>query len=265
MRTILAALDASAAARPVLEAALGFARLTGAVVEAVHVNRETAETPAWLAGRSDVTLKVVTGPIERTLLHAVANPAVVAAALGARGTTSGRRPAGRTAIRVLERARKPILIVPPEAVGSSTGVFRRLLVPLEGTDASSQAVANRLGRLLVEEVEAFVLHVFTSDTMPRMLDRPARDTEMLRGEFLALHMPTAGFIEMRGGPVGAAVVEACREQQADLVVLSWSQVMTSGRAAVVRDVLAHSPIPVLLFPVVDERVESAVPLETARC
>jgi hypothetical protein len=34
------------------------------------------------------------------------------------------------------------------------------------------------------------------------------------------------------------------------VVLTWSQTMEAGRAAVVRDVLVHAEVPVLLLPVI---------------
>ena len=54
MRTVLAALDASAAARPVLEAAGGIARLMGATVAAVHVREDSVELPEWLSSRHDV-------------------------------------------------------------------------------------------------------------------------------------------------------------------------------------------------------------------
>src|SRR5579871_6069982 len=129
MRTVLAALDASPAARPVLESALGMAELTGATVEAVHVREATLQAPRWLAAREAVDLTVLTGPVEATLLEAVSAPHVIAVVVGARGTPGGRRPVGRTALHILGRASKPVLVVPPEAVGVSPRPFRRLLVP----------------------------------------------------------------------------------------------------------------------------------------
>lgn len=251
MRTVLAALDASPAARPVLESALGVAQLTGAAVEAVHVPTDSIETPQSLAARSQVSFRLLAGPVEQALRQAVADPAVIAVVLGARGTPGGRRPAGRTAIHILERASKPIVVVPPEAVGVSPRPFKRLLVPLEGTESSSRPVTESLCPLIVADVELVVLHVFTSDNPPRFLDRPARDLQMLGGEFLARHLPDAARIEMRAGPVGPTVAEVCQQEDADLIVLSWSQDSSAGHAAVVRDVLGHSRIPVLLLPVDD--------------
>ena len=131
MRTVLAALDSSAAARPVLETALGVAELTDATVEAVHVHTNSTETPEALAARSGVGLRLLDGPVEQALLHSIRHPDVIAAVIGARGTPGGRRPAGRAALHIVERSAKPVVVVPPEAVGVSPRPFRRLLVPLD--------------------------------------------------------------------------------------------------------------------------------------
>ncbi len=251
MRTVLAALDASAAARPVLETALGIARLTGATVEAVHVPDGSVETPESLATRSGVPFRLLDGPIEPALLDASAGPDVIAAVLGARATPGGRRPTGPTALRLLERASKPIVVVPPEAVGVSPRPFRRLLLPLEGTQLSSRPVAECLCPLIVGDVELLVLHVFTATTMPRVLDRPGRDLQLLGGEFLARYCPNATQIELRTGSVSSQVGAVCRDEDADLIVLSWSQDSSAGHATVIRDVLSHATVPVLLLPVDD--------------
>ena len=253
MRTVLAALDASAAARPVLETALGIAEMTGATVAAVHVRDGSTDTPASLASRSGVALRLLDGPTEPALLSALAAPDVIAAVLGARGTLGGRRPAGHTALRILEQANKPVVVVPPEAVGVSPRPFHRLLLPLEGTDASSRPLTESLWPLIAAEVELLVVHVFTADTMPRVLDRPERDLELLRGEFLARYCPGATQVDLRTGSVGAQVGAACREEDADLIVLSWSQDISAGHAAVIRDVLGQATVPVLLLRVDDLR------------
>jgi nucleotide-binding universal stress UspA family protein len=249
MRTVLAAIDSSAAARAVLETALGVGELADAQVEAVHVRDGPPDTAKALAAWSHVPMRMLTGPVEQTLLRAVADPRVLAAVLGARSTPSGRRPAGRTALHILERANKPVVIVPPDAVGVSPRPFKRLLVPVEGTEQSARPLAEGLFPLIVGEVELVAVHVFTAATMPRILDRPGRDLELLGGEFLARYCPDATRIEWRTGPVGGRLAEACDEEGADMIALSWSQHMSAGRATVVRDVLSHSTVPVLLVPV----------------
>lgn len=249
MRTVLAALDSGAAATPVLETALGIGRLMDAGVDAVHVRENSEEVPAAVAERAHVALRTMDGAVHASLLAALAEPDVIAGVFGARGTSAGRRPVGSTALHILERATKPIVVVPPEATGVSPRPFHRLLVPLEGTEESARAVAEALGSLITGEVELVVLHVFTAATVPPVLDRPARDLSMWGDEFLARFCPTASRIDLTTGPVASSVTDTCAECAADLVVLSWSQDASPGHAAVVRHVLANSTVPTLLLPV----------------
>jgi len=247
MSIVLAALDTSAAARPVLEAALRLGEMTSTAVEAVHVRDGPMETPEALAERAGVPLRLLTGPVESVLLDVFGSAEVRAAVIGARSTPSGRRPVGSTVRHVLERTLKPVVVVPPEVVAPRP--FHRLLLPLEGTELSSRPVLERLWPLLAPEVELIVLHVFTDTTLPTMLDQPGYDMELLGGEFLARHFPHTDTIELRPGPVGKRVAEVSAECGADVVVLSWSQDSTAGRARVVREVLGTSTLPVLLLPV----------------
>lgn len=248
MRNVLAALDASPAARPVLQVAVRIAQLTGADVEAVHVTDGDLETPEWLAAQRDIPLHLLAAPVKRSLLRAVEDESVIAAVFGARRTSSGRRPTGRTAMHVLQHATKPIIVVPPDTAVSDRP-YRRLLVPLEGDIESSRPVLERLIPLIVCDVELVVLHVFTSATAPRILDRPERDLSMWGDEFAARFCPGAARIELRTGPVSTRVDEVAAEEAADLVVLSWSRDSSPGHAAVIRDVLSRSTVPVLLLPV----------------
>lgn len=249
MLRVIAAIDSTAAARPVIETALGLGRLTGTAVEAVHVADGTPSTPEELARRHDVPLRHLEGPVEPALLRAVAAPDVVAAVIGARASPGDERPTGHTALQVLEGTMKPIVVVAPEAIDGTAHALHRLLLPLEGNEASSRPVVERLLPLLADEVELVVLHVFTPATTPRFLDRPSRDLELLSDEFLTRYCPAATHIELRTGAVAQRVEEVCADEEADLIVLSWSQTMDAGHAAVVRNVLVHAQVPVLLLPV----------------
>lgn len=248
MRTVLAALDASPAARPVVETARAIGLLMDAGVEAMHVGDGPVETLETLATQHEVPLRLIEGPdVTPRLLDAVEAPDVVVAVVGARATPGGRRPTGRTALALVEQTGKPTVVVPPEAVGSRP--LKRLLIPLEGSEQSSRPVIEGLLPLIADEVELVVLHVFTPDTVPRVLDHPQRDLELIGGEFLARYCPHATRIDWRTGRVATQVCDVCAEEAADLIVLSWSQDNTAGHAAVVRDVLTDSKIPVLLLPV----------------
>ncbi len=181
------------------------------------------------------------------LLRTLHRPDVVALVLATGPAPAGTVPLGLHIRTVIERARKPVVLVPQGA--GPPDAIRRVLLPLEGTPDSSRPVVDELVPLLPPTVRLQVLHVFTPATLPRMLDRPARDLEMLGREFTARHCPPAHEVELHHGSVAARVVEIASTGEVDLVVLSWSQVTSGERAQVVRSVLASSPVPVVLLPV----------------
>ena len=248
MSVVVAALDASAAARPVVESALRIAELTGATVEAVHVGSATDGLVAHVARQFDVPLRLLSGPVEDALLRRINADDVGIAVIGARRESGARQPAGHTASHLIERARCPVLVVPPDLKCPQPARWQRLLMPLEGSAESSQAAASALGAVMARTIDIVVLHVFMPSTAPPMLDRPSRDLELWADEFLARHGPADARIECRTGSIADQIARACEENHADLVALSWSQDMSAGHAAVIRDVLGRSTIPVLLLP-----------------
>ena len=197
-------------------------------------------------------MHLLSGPLEPALLGAVEASDVVAAVIGTKAAADDRRLLGTTARHIIERSTKPVVTVPPDFV--SPGFFRRLLIPLEGTEASTQPVLEGLLPLVAADVELIVIHVFTDSTAPAMLDRPWRDLEILGKEFLIRHLPhQEASIELRHGPVGTQVAEVCDEYGADLIVLSWSQDTKGGKARTVRQILGAAKLPVLLFPLRGDR------------
>lgn len=179
-----------------------------------------------------------------TLLASLDRAEVVALVLGA-GPSAGADQLDARARAVAERANKPVVLVPPGVAAPSA--IRSVLLPLEGTPGSSRPVLEVLCPLLPSTVRLQVLHVFTPATVPRMLDRPVRDLEMLARQFMARHCPPAHEVELHGGSVATRVVEIAATGRVDLVVLSWSQVSSGDRARTVRSVLAASPVPVVLL------------------
>jgi hypothetical protein len=85
--------------------------------------------------------------------------------------------------------------------------------------------------------------------VPPMLDRPRYDLDILGQEFLLRHCPYSTRVEFCSGPVARRVTEASTVSATDLVVLSWSQDSSPGRARVIREVLDSASVPVLLIPV----------------
>ncbi|HVM54134.1 MAG TPA: universal stress protein [Acidimicrobiales bacterium] len=249
MRTVLAAIDASPAAQPVLDTALGMASLTDATVEAVHVREMATSTSQAIASRRGVPIREVEGDVETCLLRELNRDEVILGVVGARGTPTGRRPVGHTALQLLRRTAKPLVVVPPETMDATSGSPHRLLIAVEGTEESARPVTDRLAPLLGGNAELVAVHVFTTATAPPMIDHPEWGLEAWGAEFLARYCPEASQIDLRTGPVGGRVLDAAADAAADLIVLSWSQDTSPGHAVVVQHVLERSPVPILLLPV----------------
>jgi len=244
--TVVAATNATAVARRVLTTALALAEMAQCQVLAVHVVDGPTEAVESMAAHAGIPLRQLSGPPGPALLEATEADSVFGTVLGTHERPVPSPIVGSIARYLLERTTKPVVVVPPLA--DPPIAFKRLLVPLEGSAISTEPVFRVLSPLLGADVEVVVLHVFTEDTLPRMLDRPYRDLELLGREFLAYHWPTATRIEMRAGPVAASVVEVAHQERSQLVVLSWRQEVAEGRAQVLRDVLRFSALPVMVLP-----------------
>jgi hypothetical protein len=98
-------------------------------------------------------------------------------------------------------------------------------------------------------VEILAVHVFDATTVPRFWDRPQYNHQAWSSEFLARWCPTPGArLALRAGRPGGQVLAVAAAQQADMIARGWSQDLTGDRAAVVREVLTRTDLPVLLLP-----------------
>jgi nucleotide-binding universal stress UspA family protein len=253
MNVLLAAIDDSAAARPVLEVAKRLARYVGADVVAVHVREdESGATARAIAEAQEVPLLVRHGGVADVVreigaagheLHAIA---IVA---GARRVPAGAQPAGHVALGVMQELATSVVIVPPEAVD---GPIRRVLVCVEG-DGESEALVALVDRL--DEVpgpEVVALHVFEPEDLPLFGDEPLYETEAWAEEFLrrVARAPVERVrLEIRVGNVLEVVPDSVRELDADLVVMGWHCTLHEGHGRVVRRMIEVATVPVLLLPV----------------
>lgn len=246
MTKILAAIDNSASARPVLEVASALADLLDAEVEAVHARENGEHTARAAAAAAGVPLRSIRKPVAAALLEAGSEPDVVAMALGARGVDAGRRPAGHVALELVLSLPKPVAVVPPEA----SGALRRILVPLDGREETAVALARTLMLAVRREVELIVLHVYDEASIPLFSDQRQHELESWAAEFLRRHCPCPELVrlETRVGTPGENVLQVAEETGADLIALGWSQDLGPGHAAVVRAALERSRVPLLLIP-----------------
>jgi len=263
MTKVLAAIDNSAAARPVLATALVVAPLFSAEVEAVHVREDGDRNARAAAEAADVPLREIPGPRVASLVAEGQADEVAALVLGVRGSLVGRRPAGRTALELIVALRKPLVVVPPHAVVPPR--LERVLVPLDATAETTAALADTIELACGAGIEVVALHVHDRDTLLRFDDQPQHELDAWRREFLARHCPRPqrARLEVRVGAPGRHVVAVAGDQQADLVVLGWAQDLSAGHATVVREVLGHSDVPVLLLPIDREEAEGARPSGSA--
>lgn len=247
MKRVLTAVDASACSPAVLNTARAIGDLFGgARVDALHVRENGGDAAARAARDAGLELREMTGEPIETIAAAAGDADVVAVVLGARGGHAGPRPAGHTALELITRVGKPVVVVPPDA---RTAAIGRILTPLEGSDASSAAIAETLALAASRDLRIVVLHVHAPESVPPFEDQAHHEAPAWEREFAArfVSLPrTCVEIVERVGSAGDCVLAEAADGGADLIVLGWSQDLSPGHAAVVREALAHSTVPVLL-------------------
>ncbi len=249
-KEVLAALDCSMAAGPVLATACALGEVLGADIVAIHVRQDGTHTPRSLSNAAGVPLRIVDGAVVERLVSAASAEVVTAVVIGARSVPADPRPLGSTAIAIATTLPKPVVIVPPDADPRSS--IRRILVPLEGDIATSLAPRSLIELAPDAGVDVVALHVVLPDSIPAFTDQPHHEQEAQAHEFLARYCPwglRTVHLATRIGRREEHVSLAAHELGCDLIVLGWSQRLTPGRALVVRAALEGSRLPVMLFPV----------------
>lgn len=98
MNRVIAAIDNSAAARPVLTMARALVVALAGGLEALHVSENGDETARASAEAVGVALRTLSGDPLEQLAQVASEGDVVALVLGARGALGGPRPAGHLAL-----------------------------------------------------------------------------------------------------------------------------------------------------------------------
>jgi nucleotide-binding universal stress UspA family protein len=257
---VIAALDNSLAAQPVLATALAFAKMLGADVEAVHVPTDHARVARSVARAAGLELRLLPGPVVERLSEVAEDEQVAGLVLGARGTPAGRRPLGGTALALATSISKPVVVVPPDA--RPRDELRRVLVPVEGTRSAALTPRAIIRLAAQEELDVVVLHVREEDALPAFTDQPQHEQRAWDAEFLRRYCPWGigrVRLELRLGRAEDVVPLVAAEEDVDVIALAWAQELAEGRAAVVRSALMRGGRPVLLVPV-DVGAESVRPI-----
>jgi nucleotide-binding universal stress UspA family protein len=250
MRKVVAAIDNSSAAAPVLAAAGAVAHLLDASLEAVHVCQNGHAVASHQADVAGLALRTLDGSAVESLAAAARAEDVAALVLGTRGTPGGR-PVGRTALEVIGSISRPVVVVPPSAEPHPR--IGRVLLPLQGTPETSMAPVHALHLAADADVEVVVLHVLDERSLPRFTDQPQHETHAWATEFLARYCPhglRSVRLELRVGRPADEILRVADDTGADLIALGWNQELAQGRAAIVRSVLERGGVPLLLIPAV---------------
>jgi len=244
---IIAAIDNSAAARPVLTMAHAVARALGGSPEAAHVLEGGDETARAEAEGMGIPLRALAGEPLEELARLVAEDDVAAAVVGTRGQVSGPRPAGHLALALAGRTDKPVVAVPPDARPPTE--LHDVLIAMEGTPGKARALRRTIALSADAGLDLVVVHV--DEEVPSFTDQVQHETEAYSQAFLARHVMGApqARLELRIGDPAAEVLKAIDILHPDLVAVGWPHSDDPGRGVVAREILDRSPIPVLLVAV----------------
>ena len=256
MSRVLAALDDSSDAGPVLQAAHAVATLLGAEVYPIHVEQENDGPSAHnLLAESVVRsvgyqLHLIPGPLIEGVVRAGHADDVAAIVLGGRRVAADPRPLGSTAFAVATSASKPVVVVPPAAHVPET--IRRLLVPVEGVPGSAGVPGLIAALTRHAQPEIIAVHVKLETDLPAFTDQPQHEHTAWSREFVRRycdwHSGSFRLHTLVGRPE-EQIPRVADQVDADVVVLAWSQNLNPGRAEVVRSVLRRCRRLILLMPV----------------
>jgi nucleotide-binding universal stress UspA family protein len=246
MTRVLAAVDRSAAATPVISTAAALAHLLGAEVDAVHVREAPRSELAVPA--AGVQIRVLEGSVIDALLAAANAPDVAVVVMGARGTPAGRQPAGRTAIELAQALGKPLVLVPPSC--HCPVQVRRVLAAVDSATARQSGLLQTVEGLVGVAPEMTVLHVRDDTSIPAFEDQPHHARQAWERAFRRRTGARHGKVplRLRTGSAADLIIATAHESEADMIALAWGQNLLPGRSVVVQAVLERSTIPVLLVP-----------------
>jgi len=252
MSTVLAAIDGGPRSASVLAAAQALATGLGAAPLAIHVDEGDTAGAADAARSAAVPLQVEAGEPGERIVHVASSEDVLAVAIGVRSGLPQPPEDGHVALEVVLGSDRAVLAVPERVHLPGDGRFHRVLVPLEGTTETSDAVGATVRDLAAGGAGIVVAHVRAPSSAPPYRDQAGHADQAWASEFLCRWCDEPGAeAHVRAGDAPDALVDVARSAAVDLVVLGWGRHVDAGRAQVVRTLLAQTGIPVLLVPISD--------------
>lgn len=254
---ILAAIDSRPSSRRVLVVARTLASMPAVDVEALHVHtRESdARCAASLAEALGMPLRVLVGNPSSAILQVLDDDDAVMVVVGTGGPRGLGDPVGPVSRDVVVHAAKPVVVVPSEPIVAkaelpATPATAKVVVPLDGDDATAGALSEMLDRLAEPGMEVLAVHVGTATISPRYWDHFYYDFPAWHGRIWQSGCRSATRpLQLRHGAVVPEVVSFAISEGATLIAVAWSQDVSPGHAAVVKGLLSSTSVPVVLVPV----------------
>ena len=259
--TLLVAVADANADRELVASARALAAAARWEVRAVHV-REPGQAEPGSADLEGLELTAIDGDPVEALTRLVAGTAVDAFAFGMSCSCAPGPAAsgmGHVAEALLNGHVAPVLLVRPGM--RAVAGLKRLYVPLEGSPSTSAAMRAADDALCARGREIVMLHVVTGgDTpaetgslpAPRIMDQEHYEWSAWQDEFTMRFStcPEGGRhrVAVRVGEPAGIIAEEAGKGGAELIVLSWSGSFESGHGAVIKELLATAPCPLLLVP-----------------
>ncbi len=232
-----------------------------AFVDDSHLGSAVRQAATALADLFDIDVEevTVTDPAgapspepEAALLSHLEAGDVAMGVLGIRDLAAKPELVGHVAAQLLTDSPVPLVLVPP-ADGELPAGEQRWLLPLDGSADTDGALLPVAGRLRDAGAGIEVLHVYSSQTVPRFIESSG-DLEVLASEFLLRHVPGVGDdCQLRLGDPGQEILDRARSGDIDGVIVAWQQDFSPGRAEVVRRLLRELRLPLLVVPMTDGR------------
>jgi nucleotide-binding universal stress UspA family protein len=247
---LMAAVDNSTAALPVVGTACALAEVFGAKVEAMHVVEEDDDVLARAAANASLVPYWRTGgEPSREVLAVADDPDVLALALGTRDVDHSDIVLGTVARRLITESPRPVVVVPPGQ--DAPAHVDRVLVAIDCNLATTETLAPVLAALATTAVEIVVVHVCSTEEIPPFADQVQYETAAWAEEFLTRYcpLPTERIrLELRYGDAPGEIAAVAARVAADVVVLAWSQSFDDDHATIVQELLARDRVPVFLVP-----------------
>jgi nucleotide-binding universal stress UspA family protein len=251
MTIVIAAIDNSLAAQPVLTMATALAEVLGADVRAMHISDEEGLTARTSAETLGIEFCQCPGDPLEQICKAAEAADVVAVVVGARSKRATGH-AGHLARQLADAIVKPVIVVPPEAEPAVH--LRNVVIAMEGTPHKARGLKSAVDVAAGADLDITVLHVDDETSIPSFSDQVAHEAEAYADEFLEryLHGAKSAHLEMRIGVPADEIIDLTDTAAADLLAIGWPQCASDDRGLVAHEVLDRSHVPVLLIALDDE-------------